>query len=88
MTFIIKFSQEVERCLERLKRKDACLFREAQKKIVQIAGCDSITINHFKNLRGSLSRYKRVHVGSFVLFFEVDCNTVIFGKFVHHDNTY
>ena len=74
--------------LAKLKRKDLALFRAVQKKINQLARLDESAINHFKNLRGNLRDYKRVHVGSFVLIFKVEKDTIIFDRFMHHDEAY
>ena len=78
----------IEEVLQKLKRKDPALFRTVQKKINQIASLDKASIQHFKNLRGNLKDYKRVHVGSFVLMFKVVEDTIIFARFMHHDDAY
>ncbi|MCK5043941.1 addiction module toxin RelE [Candidatus Pacearchaeota archaeon] len=78
----------IQDTLKKLKRKDSVLFRAVQKKINQISQLDIISINHLKNLRGNLSKYKRVHVGNFVLMFKVEKNIIIFDKFEHHDKAY
>jgi len=78
----------IEKLLRKLKQKDPALFRAVKRKIDQIAKLDRETINHFKNLRGDLSNYKRVHVGSFILMFKVENDTIIFDKFRHHDEAY
>lgn len=81
-------TSRIEDTLRKLKQKDPALFRAVQRKINQIALLDNFSINHFKNLRGNLSSYKRVHVGSFVLMFKVEKDTIIFDRFVHHDDAY
>lgn len=78
----------IQKTLKKLKRKDIQLFKAVQKKINQIANLDIISINHFKNLRGNLKDYKRVHIGSFVLIFKVEKNILIFNRFKHHDKIY
>ena len=78
----------IEKILRKLKQKDQPLFRAVQRKINQIAQLDEKSLSHFKNLRGDMSKYKRVHVGSFVLMFKVENNTLIFGKLSHHDEAY
>jgi YafQ family addiction module toxin component len=79
----------IEETLKKLKKKNPVLFKALQKKIVQISKLEADEIQHFKNLRHGLKEYKRVHVGkSFVLMFKVEGDTVIFGKFEHHDNAY
>ncbi|MDD5086171.1 MAG: type II toxin-antitoxin system RelE/ParE family toxin [Candidatus Nanoarchaeia archaeon] len=74
--------------MRKLKLKDPALFKALKTKINQIARLDKEAINHFKNLRGDLSNYKRVHVGSFVLFFKIEGDTIIFDKLRHHDEAY
>ena len=78
----------IEKTFQKLKRKDFALFRAVQKKINQITLCDKVSIQHFKNLKGSLSDYKRVQIGSFVLIFQIKRDIVIFKRFVHHDKAY
>ena len=79
---------KIEKTLIKLKGKDPIMFKRLQKKIVQIAECDSFSINHFKNLRKPLNHLKRVHIGSFVLTFQIDKEIIIFEDFVHHDKAY
>jgi len=81
-------TSEIEKLLRKLKQKDPALFEAVQRKINQIAQLDRKTINHFKNLRGNMSNYKRVHIGSFVLMFKVENDIIIFGKLRHHDEAY
>ena len=78
----------IDDVLNKFRRKDISLFRAVQKKINQIASLDRVIIDYFKNLRWNLKDYKRVHVGSFVLIFKVEGNTIIFAKFIHHDEAY
>jgi len=81
-------SDKLKRTLRVLRKKNPVLFREVQRKINQIASLDETTIQHFKNLKGSQSEYKRVHIGSFVLFFKLEGDTIIFDRLVHHDDAY
>jgi len=78
----------IKKVLRKLKQKDPALFRAVQRKIDQIAKLDYSSITHFKNLKGSFSDYKRVHISSFVLAFQVKGDTIIFRRFVHHDDAY
>ena len=84
--FII--SPELERRLDKLAHKDKTLALAVRKKIQQIINCDETTIHHFKNLRGGMSDYKRVQLGSFVLLFKVEKDVIIFDRFVHHGKAY
>ena len=84
----ITISNELNQTMAKLKKRDIALFRRVQKKINQISDCDETTINHFKNLRRSMSNYKRVHIGHFVLLFRIEKDAVIFDRFVHHKEAY
>ena len=88
MTFKFIISQELERRLDKLAHKDKPLALAVRKKIRQIINCDEMAIHHFKNLRGGMSDYKRVQLGSFVLLFKVKKDVVIFDRFVHHKEAY
>jgi YafQ family addiction module toxin component len=80
--------REIKEILKKLKKRDATLFKALQKKINQIASLDKESLQHFKNLRGGLKEYKRVHIGSYVLIFKIEEDTIIFTKFLHHDKAY
>ncbi|MCU0851616.1 MAG: addiction module toxin RelE [Candidatus Thermoplasmatota archaeon] len=88
MNYRIIISDNLRKTLAILKRKDTTMFQMVEKKIMQIAYLDSVSIQHFKNLRSPLSDYKRVHLGSYVLLFHVQANNIIFDAFEHHDKIY
>jgi len=79
---------KISKALAKLKKKDPGLFTAVQKKIVQIASYDKVSIKHLKNLRYGLSEYRRVQVGSFVLFFRIKGDIIIFDMFKHHDSAF
>ncbi len=88
MSFRVIISDELKKTLVILKRKDKTIFQIIEKKILQIASLDSVSIQHFKNLRSPLSEFKRVHLGSYVLLFHVQEDKIIFEAFEHHDKIY
>jgi mRNA-degrading endonuclease RelE of RelBE toxin-antitoxin system len=88
MSYHIIISDDLRKTLAILKRKDKTMFQIVEKKILQIASLDSMSIQHFKNLRSPLSDFKRVHLGSYVLLFHVQANNIIFDAFEHHDTIY
>lgn len=88
MSYHIIISDDLRKTLAILKRKDKTMFQMVEKKIVQIASLYTVSIQHFKNLRSPLSDFKRVHLGSYVLLFRVQANTIIFDAFEHHDKIY
>ncbi|MBU2633639.1 MAG: addiction module toxin RelE [Nanoarchaeota archaeon] len=88
MTFDYILSDELEDNFKRVSKKDKQLAVAVGKKIDQIINLDKNAIEHFKNLKGDMKEYKRVHVGSFVLIFNVQGNLIVFDKFLYHDNIY
>ncbi len=78
----------IKETLRKTKKKDPALFKAVQKKINQIAELNAEEIQHFKNLRKPLNGYKRVHVKNHVPMFKLVGNTIIFGRFAHHDEAY
>ncbi len=88
MTFRIVISASLEGVLGRLRKKDKARFLAVMNKILKISECDGLVFQHFKNLRGRMSHLKRVHIGSFVLMFRVEGDTVIFENLTHHDDSY
>ena len=82
------FTEKLKEKLKKLKRKDPKTFNSLQKKIFQIINCDLESINHFKNLKKPLNHLKRVHIGSFVLTFQLQKDIIIFEDFAHHDDAY
>ena len=88
MTFKFVITPALSRQIDKLAHKDRVLALAIRNKMTQIINSDVVFINHFKNLRGNLSDYKRVHVGSFVLMFKVEKDTIIFDMFRHHDDAY
>lgn len=81
-------TSKIDKVLKKLKRKDIVLFRAISKKIIYLSELDLAGIEHLKNLKGDLSHLKRVHVGSFVLTFQVKGDIIIFEEFTHHDEVY
>ncbi len=89
MSFPFDISPKLEKILNKLERKDRNLALTVRKKIQQIIESDSLSIDeHFKNLRHGLSDYKRVQVGSFILFFRFEGDKIVFDSFKHHDEAY
>lgn len=78
---------DLDKILSKLARRDKIQFEAVLKKIDEIIHCAGI--NHYKNLRAPLQRYKRVHVhSSFVLLFRAEGDTIIFRYYDHHDKIY
>jgi YafQ family addiction module toxin component len=76
----------VDRTFERLQRKDPVQFEALSKKIKQILE----NPQQFKPLRAPMQHMRRVHVGSFVLIYDIDEDrkVVTVRRYEHHDNVY
>ena len=89
MSLPFDISPKLEKILDKLGKKDRNLALAVRKKIQRIIESDAVSINeHFKNLRHDSSGYKRVQIGSFVLFFRLENDTIVFYRIKHHDEAY
>ena len=89
--FSFDLTDELKFIIQKLCKKDRKRVEMINKKIKQIINCDSVSIQHYKNLRHDLKDFKRVHIDtSFVLIFKVDIqnNHILFVDFDHNDNIY
>ena len=89
--FDFDLTDELKIKIRKIARKDKKKAKIIDRKIKEVINSDSISIEHYKNLRYDLSKYKRVHIDrSFVLTFKVDIrdNFILFVDFDHHDNIF
>jgi YafQ family addiction module toxin component len=84
MQYDVKFSAQFERSPKKLKKKNAPLFSQIRKKLIEIAKNPS----RYKPLKHDLAGYRRVHFGSFVLVYTVRGNTLKVISIDHHDRAY
>lgn len=78
---------DLDKILSKLAKRDKTQFEAILKKIEEVIHCENI--DHYKNLRSPLNRYKRVHVySSFVMIFRIENDVIIFRYYDHHDNIY
>ena len=84
--YSLEIEVEVYRTFKTLGKKDKKQLEAIHKKIEQIL-TDPL---QFKPLRHPLGGLRRVHIGSFVLIYEVreNPNTVRILKYKHHDEAY
>lgn len=78
------FSDNFNRILKRTKAKDKKIFQRIKENVTKI-------INNplcGKPLRNLLKGFRRVHIGSFVLVYEITKTEVRFIDFDHHDKAY
>jgi YafQ family addiction module toxin component len=82
-----EISRQLERELDKLRRKNKKQFEIILKKMSEILE----NPQHYKPLQHDMKGLQRVHIDkSFVLVFEIveNENKVVFLDFEHHDNIY
>lgn len=86
MPYTIQLDTALETTLDKLKTKDNSIYHMVIRKIIEISKNPELG----KPLRNVLKGKRRVHVGSFVLFYSIDKKneTVTFLEFEHHDKAY
>ncbi len=80
----LALSPQFERILKSLKRKKPSLLAELDRAISKVFREPIFG----KPLRHSMRNYRRVHIGSFVLVYEVYANEIRLLDFDHHDRIY
>lgn len=86
MPYKIQLDNALETTLDKLKKKDKSLYKRVIHKIIEISKNPELG----KPLCNVLKGKRRVHVGSFVLFYSIDNKNeiVTFLEFEHHDKAY
>lgn len=80
----LAISPRFEDILKRLKHQKPDLLKDLEKQIAKVLREPMLG----KPLRNVLRNYRRVHVGSFVLIYELHQNEVRLMDFDHHDRIY
>ena len=80
------FSDNLKKILKKIHKKDKGTYEAIMSKIQEIVS--SPDLGHYKNLRYNMKDSKRVHIGHFVLIFQVKGKEIYFDDFDHHDNVY
>jgi len=78
--------ESLDRTLKKLARRDPERLRAIERKVAQILEDPRA----FKPLRAPMQGLRRVHIGPFVLTYEIDeaANVVTLVDFEHHDKVY
>ena len=78
--------KKLDKVFDKLSKRNPVAFMQLEKKIAEILE----NPDHYKPLRGEMKNKRRVHVGSFVLIFEIneEEKSVIFLEFAHHNEAY
>ena len=82
--YTLNISPEFERILDKVKKFDSELLARLEKQLVKILR----NPNFGKPIRNVLRNYRRAHVDSHVLIYEVSGNQVRLIDFDHHDRVY
>lgn len=86
MSYNIYLSLDFRKVLKKLKKKDTHHYLQVKKKMGKILK----NPYHYKPLKGDFLRSRRVHIGSYVLIYEIDEveHYILFLKYEHHDHVY
>lgn len=82
--FRVTLSQRATEIFERLARKDPVLHERIENQLIKIKREPHLG----KPLRYALKNRRRLHVGSFVMLYEVVGNEIKVTEFDHHDKIY
>lgn len=82
--YSIEFSDEFDRSIKKLKKKDKVMFERIQKKLIELVE----NPEQQKPLRNVLAGYRRIRFGSFVLIYKIEEKTVRIISLDHHDRVY
>ncbi len=82
----LEVREAVDRIFRKLFKKDKVSFEYINKKILEIRE----NPYHFKPLKKPLQNFRRIHIGSFVLFYSINeaTKTIIIERYKHHDAAY
>lgn len=81
--YVLVVPLEFQRILKSLKKKQT-LFKQLNIQIAKIMKGPALG----KPLRNVLRNYRRLHVGSYVLLYEIKQQEIRLLDFDHHDNIY
>lgn len=78
----------LKKILKKLFKKDRIAYEYIFNRINEVI--NSKNIEHYKNLRYDMKKFKAIHIDSFVLIFNFDKenNLVSFENYDPHDNIY
>jgi len=84
MRYSAVFSKEVTHALRKLKKKDRATFRRVERAIEKILEHPELD----KPLRYDLKHHRREPVGSFVLVYVLQGDTIFLVDYDHHNRIY
>lgn len=86
MKYVMDQSDSFLKTLKKLRKTDSQMYDRVKKKMIEILD----NPDHFKPLSKVLKKYRRAHIGSFVIAFRIieEENKVKFVDYDHHDKIY
>jgi YafQ family addiction module toxin component len=84
--YSLEVVEKVDRIFKKLQKKDLAQFEALSRKVNELLG----NPQQYKPLKSPMSHMRRVHVGYFVLVYEIDeaKNVVTIRRYEHHDSVY
>lgn len=82
--FQIIYLPSFRKALERIAKRDAVLHQRIEQQVLKLARWPFFG----KPLRYSLKNQRRLHVGSFIIIYEIVGREVHITDFNHHDDAY
>ncbi|TLZ52870.1 MAG: hypothetical protein E6K18_01785 [Methanobacteriota archaeon] len=84
--YVLEIKEGVDRTFRKMAKKDRSRLKAVEAKVKEVLEDP----HRFKPLRSPMQDRRRVHVGPFVLVYEIDesRNTVILLDFEHRDKVY
>ena len=84
--YSLEVVEKVDRIFKKPRKKDSMQFEAVSKKVNEILE----NPQQFKPLKSLMQHMRRVHVGSFVLVYDIDegRKAVTIRRYEHHDSVY
>jgi YafQ family addiction module toxin component len=84
--YSLEVVEKVDKNFKKLQKKDTIQFEALARKVSEILE----NPHQFKPLRNPMQHMRRVHVGSFVVVYDIDevRRVVTIRRYEHHDNVY
>jgi len=84
--YSLEIVEKVDRIFKKLRKKDSVQFEALFTKVNQIME----NPQQFKPSKSPMQHMRRVHIGSFVLVYDIDeaKKVVTIRRYEHHDNVY
>lgn len=84
--YTLKVKEKADECFRKLGKKDPLMIERVKNKLKEILE----NPYHYKPLKGPLKNQRRVHIGSYVLIYDIceEEKIVEVLRFKHHDKAY